>query len=106
MLRFDTEDLMEQVDDFSVFVDELRDYSWRLTNKELLFLECVLLLKKEMVADEGIRMYEELIASAFFEEEVVDRQMCSLEENLKALRHKKDALATITKEDVAKLLEN
>ncbi|MCI72220.1 hypothetical protein A2U01_0093483, partial [Trifolium medium] len=28
MLRFSTEDLMEQVDDFTVFVEELKDYSW------------------------------------------------------------------------------
>ncbi|GAU16273.1 hypothetical protein TSUD_299050 [Trifolium subterraneum] len=39
------------------------------------------------------------------EEDAVDRQICSLEESLKALRHKKATLAAATKEDVAKLLE-
>ncbi|MCI33804.1 hypothetical protein A2U01_0055022, partial [Trifolium medium] len=34
MLRFSTEELMEQVNDFTIFVEELKDYSWRLTKKE------------------------------------------------------------------------
>jgi hypothetical protein len=31
MLGYDTEDLLDQVEEFKIFVDELKDYSWRLT---------------------------------------------------------------------------
>jgi hypothetical protein len=38
MLEYDTEELMDNVEDFKTFVDELSDYSWRLTDKEKTFL--------------------------------------------------------------------
>ncbi|MCH97517.1 hypothetical protein A2U01_0018512 [Trifolium medium] len=101
MLHFSTEDLMEQVNDFTVFVEELKDYTWRLTNKESLFLECVLRFQKELAADvpfihlveeaeychkevvaavfnqtwlvkEGMRVQEEILAISFNEEEKID----------------------------------
>jgi hypothetical protein len=34
MLGYETEELMDQVEEFKTFVYELRDYSWRLTEKE------------------------------------------------------------------------
>ncbi|MCI36430.1 hypothetical protein A2U01_0057653, partial [Trifolium medium] len=51
MLRFETDELMGQVDDFSEFVKELNDYSWRLDKKESLFLGRVLRLHKGLTAD-------------------------------------------------------
>ncbi|MCI62077.1 hypothetical protein A2U01_0083334, partial [Trifolium medium] len=37
--------------DFSEFVKELKDYSWRLNKDEKRFMDCVLRLHKELVAD-------------------------------------------------------
>jgi hypothetical protein len=45
LLRHDIDDLIDQVDDFSEFAEELRSASWRLTNAELHFLERVMHLK-------------------------------------------------------------
>jgi hypothetical protein len=42
MLGYDTNDLLDQVEEFKTFVDELKDYSWRLTEKEIAFLEQVM----------------------------------------------------------------
>ncbi|MCI54042.1 hypothetical protein A2U01_0075289, partial [Trifolium medium] len=49
--RFETDELMDQVDDFSEFVKELHDYSWRLDRKESFFLVRVLRLQKGLTAD-------------------------------------------------------
>jgi hypothetical protein len=51
MLDYDTEELMDQVEEFKTFVDELNDYSWRLTDKEKVFLELALELQKRLVKD-------------------------------------------------------
>ncbi|MCI49929.1 hypothetical protein A2U01_0071173, partial [Trifolium medium] len=51
MLRFETDELMVQVDDFSEFVTELHDYSWRLDRKESLFLARMLRLQRGLTAD-------------------------------------------------------
>jgi GTPase involved in cell partitioning and DNA repair len=51
MLGYDTDDLMDQVEDFSTMVQELKDYSWRLTKKETAFLEVALELQKKLVFD-------------------------------------------------------
>jgi hypothetical protein len=39
LLGYETEELMDQVEEFKAFVDELKDYSWRLTKKETAFLD-------------------------------------------------------------------
>ncbi|MCI76174.1 hypothetical protein A2U01_0097443, partial [Trifolium medium] len=41
MLKLDVDELLDQMDDFTEFVNALRGYSWRLTKKESVFLECV-----------------------------------------------------------------
>ncbi|MCH87772.1 hypothetical protein A2U01_0008650 [Trifolium medium] len=108
MMRFSTEDLMEQVDDFTTFVEELKDYSWRLSKKESFFLERVLRFQKELVIDvpfiqlveeaedchmevvvalfdqtwlikESMRVQEEILAISFSEEEIVDGRIETLE---------------------------
>ncbi|MCI78339.1 hypothetical protein A2U01_0099609, partial [Trifolium medium] len=42
MLRYDIDELLDQVNDFTIFAEDLRDSSWRLTNKELRFMEAVM----------------------------------------------------------------
>ncbi|MCI91768.1 hypothetical protein A2U01_0113063, partial [Trifolium medium] len=51
MLRFETDELMDQADDFSEFVKELNDYSRRLDKKESIFQGRVLRLQKGLTAD-------------------------------------------------------
>jgi predicted nucleic acid-binding protein len=51
LLGFNTEDLLDQVDEFKNYVDELKDYSWRLIEKETAFLEIALELQKMMLKD-------------------------------------------------------
>jgi hypothetical protein len=62
MLGYDTEDLLDQVEEFKTFVDELKDYSWRLTEKETAFLELALELQKRMVKDTAFIQTVENIA--------------------------------------------
>ncbi|MCI49503.1 hypothetical protein A2U01_0070747, partial [Trifolium medium] len=42
LLHYDMDDLLDQVNDFTVFAEDLQAYSWRLTNKELRFMEAVM----------------------------------------------------------------
>ncbi|MCI91348.1 hypothetical protein A2U01_0112642, partial [Trifolium medium] len=51
MLKFDIDELLNQVDDFTEFVNALKDYSWRLTKKESVFLERILYFQKKLSAD-------------------------------------------------------
>ncbi|MCI67954.1 hypothetical protein A2U01_0089213, partial [Trifolium medium] len=39
LLRYDVDDLFDQVNDFTIFAEDLRASFWRLTNKELRFME-------------------------------------------------------------------
>ncbi|PNX82435.1 hypothetical protein L195_g038464 [Trifolium pratense] len=51
MLCIDTEELIENFDDFSEFVKELNDYAWRLNKEEKRFLDSVLRLQKGLTSD-------------------------------------------------------
>ncbi|MCI67384.1 hypothetical protein A2U01_0088643, partial [Trifolium medium] len=51
LLRHDVDDLLNQVDDFTTFAEDLGASSWRLTNKELRFMEAVLHLQGELASD-------------------------------------------------------
>jgi hypothetical protein len=46
LLGYDTEDLLDQVEEFKTSVDKLKDYSWRLTEKEAAFLEIALSFRR------------------------------------------------------------
>ncbi|MCI83499.1 hypothetical protein A2U01_0104775, partial [Trifolium medium] len=39
MLRYDVDELLDQVNNFTTFAEDIRASSWRLTNKELRFME-------------------------------------------------------------------
>jgi GTPase involved in cell partitioning and DNA repair len=62
MLEFNTEELMDQVEDFKTFVEELKDYSWRLTEKEKAFLELALELHKRFEKDDAFTTTTETIS--------------------------------------------
>ncbi|MCI64802.1 hypothetical protein A2U01_0086060, partial [Trifolium medium] len=51
LLRYDVDDLLEQVSDFTTFTEDLRASSWRLTKKELRFMEAVVHLQGELASD-------------------------------------------------------
>ncbi|MCI80206.1 hypothetical protein A2U01_0101477, partial [Trifolium medium] len=51
MLRYDVDELLDQVNDFTTFAEDLRASSWRLTNKELRFMEAVMHFQGELTSD-------------------------------------------------------
>jgi GTPase involved in cell partitioning and DNA repair len=59
VLRYDTDDLMDQVEDFSSMVKELQDYSWRLTEQERAFLAVVQELAKRLMDDAALTVTTE-----------------------------------------------
>ncbi|MCH91384.1 hypothetical protein A2U01_0012311, partial [Trifolium medium] len=133
MLCMETEELMGHVDDFSEFVKELNDYSWRLNKKESFFLDCVLRFQKGLVADasfistvedveychkevvdvvfnqtelvkETMCVHEEILALCFNEEEKVNGRIEVLQKELKPLLKRKIALQDEIHNDVTKLV--
>jgi cysteinyl-tRNA synthetase len=50
-LEEDIEKLLDNVEDFKTFVDELNDYKWRLPDKEKAFLELALELSRRLEKD-------------------------------------------------------
>jgi chromosome segregation ATPase len=67
MLEYETEELMDQVDDFKTFVDELNDYCWRLTDKEKAFLEVASELQKRLVKDAAFITTTETVSECYVE---------------------------------------
>jgi BMFP domain-containing protein YqiC len=67
MLEYDTEELMDQVEDFKTFVEELKDYSWRLTDKEKAFLELALELHKRLEKDAAFITTTETVSECYVE---------------------------------------
>ncbi|MCI78008.1 hypothetical protein A2U01_0099278, partial [Trifolium medium] len=51
MLRYDVDELLDQVNDFTTFAEDLCASSWRLTNKELCFMEAVMHFQGELTSD-------------------------------------------------------
>ncbi|MCH95798.1 hypothetical protein A2U01_0016780 [Trifolium medium] len=134
MLLKGPEYLLREVESFSSFVDDLRDYSWRLSSHESCFLQRLLRLRTELVDDvplifsaeeadrqhrkvmsalfdqtwfvkESMRMYESNLAAYFHEEENCDAKAIKLRGYLARLEGRKKELQISVKEDVAKLLE-
>jgi chromosome segregation ATPase len=133
MLCYDTDDLMDQIEDFSSMVNELQDYSWRLTEKEHAFLAVVQELAKRLSDDtaffvstenveychkelaealekkieatkERIKSQEEVMALSLSAEEAIDNRIDALESQLRPLVKKKRNLQMDIQYDVAKLI--
>ncbi|MCI41395.1 hypothetical protein A2U01_0062628, partial [Trifolium medium] len=51
LLRHDVDDLLDQVNDFTAFDEDLRASSWRFTNKELRFMEAMMQFQGELVSN-------------------------------------------------------
>jgi hypothetical protein len=83
MLGYETEELMDQVEEFKTFVDELKDYSWRLTEKETAFLELGLELQKRLVKDAAFIQTAENISDYHTEmEEAVKKRIVVTKERI------------------------
>ncbi|PNX56482.1 hypothetical protein L195_g049904, partial [Trifolium pratense] len=133
MLKMGMTDLMENSGDFAEFVNELKDYAWRLNKEERYFLDCVLRLHRELAADasfiiasedvkechkevtealtsqigltkESMKLQEEIVGLCFSEEKRVDEEIDSLKKELKPLLKRKRALQGEIHEDVTKLI--
>ncbi|MCI79974.1 hypothetical protein A2U01_0101245, partial [Trifolium medium] len=50
LLRYDVDDLLDQVNDFTTFAEDLRASSWRLTNKELRFMKAMMHFQGELAS--------------------------------------------------------
>ncbi|KAK2382354.1 hypothetical protein QL285_069898 [Trifolium repens] len=133
MLEFNTEELMDQVEDLKTFVEELKDYSWRLTDKEKAFLELALELHKRLEKDatfitttetvsecyvemgdalekkiaitkESIDLQEESLYLKMSAEEAVENRIELLENKLRPLMKRKRSLQLEIQYDVARLI--
>ncbi|PNX91736.1 hypothetical protein L195_g047870 [Trifolium pratense] len=133
MLTISTEDLMEDFGEFSEFVKELNDYSWRLTKEEKRFLDSVLRLERELkdsasfviavenvkdchsevteavdsqieITKETMGVQEEILGICFNEERRVDDRLLMLNKEMKPLLKRKRALQGEIRDDVTKLI--
>ncbi|KAK2396336.1 hypothetical protein QL285_057993 [Trifolium repens] len=116
MLEYDTEELMDQVEEFKAFVNELNDYSWRLTDKEKVFLELALELQKRLVKDVAFITTTENISECHTEMEdamekriVVTKERIQLQEetlslNMAAEEAVENRVEVDIQYDVAKLI--
>jgi hypothetical protein len=134
LLGYDTEDFLDQVEEFKTFVVELKDYSWRLTDKEIDFLEKVLELQKKMVDNaafiqtaenmeychsevedapskrivvtkERIQVHEEILSLSMSAEDAIDNRINVLEKELRPLVKRKRNSQMDIPYDVAKLIK-
>jgi chromosome segregation ATPase len=133
MLCYDTDDLLDQKDDFAEMVKELQDYSWRLTDSQKEFLAVVQELNKRFLDDgdfiettetvdhcqkelsdalerriemvkEHITSQEKVMAFSLSAEEAIDNRIDELESQLKPLVKRKRNLQMDIQYDVAKLI--
>jgi putative salt-induced outer membrane protein YdiY len=60
-LEEDIEELLDNVEEFKTFVDELNDYKWRLTDDEKAFLELALELSKRTTVFDCYTEFEDAL---------------------------------------------
>ncbi|GAU40158.1 hypothetical protein TSUD_292630 [Trifolium subterraneum] len=134
VLDMEPDDLLQEVAPFSSLVDDLQNQSWRLSPLEAEFLQRLLRLREELVADapfinlveeaevhyhemasgvfdqiwltkESMRMHEGTMAALFNNEEMIDKRAAKLEGEIQRLQEEKRLLQEDIKQDIAKLLE-
>jgi hypothetical protein len=54
-----TDECVEESGTFSALVDELSDYSWRLSPQQFHFLDCLVRLRTKMVVDAPFILFVE-----------------------------------------------
>ncbi|KAK2435061.1 hypothetical protein QL285_020144 [Trifolium repens] len=127
------EDLLDNVEEFQTYVDELNDYKWRLTDEQKVFLELALELSKRLEKDaafiettnavfecyteledtlekkisvtkDSIDLQEESMYLNLSAEEAVENHIEILEKELRPLMKRKRNLQLDIKYDVARLI--
>ncbi|KAK2425512.1 hypothetical protein QL285_035752 [Trifolium repens] len=127
------EDLLDNVEEFRTYVDELNDYKWRLTDEQKVFLELALELssrlekdaafiettnavfdyyteledtleKKISVTKDSIDLQEESLYLNLSAEEAVENRIEVLERELRPLMKRKRNLQLDIEYDVARLV--
>ncbi|PNY05506.1 hypothetical protein L195_g001958 [Trifolium pratense] len=127
--------LLRNIESFSSLVDDLRDYSWRLSRSEAHFLRALLCLRDELVAsapiiasvdgaearyqktrvalfdqarsvEENMRMLETSLSAYFHDEDACDARISELRTELTALEERKLDIQNGVREDIGNLLEH
>jgi chromosome segregation ATPase len=127
------EDLLDNVEEFQTYVDELNDYEWRLTDEQKVFLELALELSKRLEKDaafiettnavfecyteledtlekkisvtkDSIDLQEESLYLNLSAEEAVENRIEILEKELRPLMKRKRNLQLDIEYDVARLI--
>ncbi|KAK2443461.1 hypothetical protein QL285_014564 [Trifolium repens] len=127
------EDLLDNVEEFQTYVDELNDYEWRLTDEHKVFLELALELSKRLEKDaafiettnavfecyteledtlekkisvtkDSIDLQEESLYLNLSAEEAVENRIEILEKELRPLMKRKRNLQLDIEYDVARLI--
>ncbi|KAK2382378.1 hypothetical protein QL285_069918 [Trifolium repens] len=129
----DIEELLDTVEEFTTYVEELNDYKWRLTDEQKVFLELALELsrrlekdaafietittvfdcyieledtldKKISVTKDSINLQEESLYLNMSAEEAVENRIEILEKELRPLMKRKRNLQLDIEYDVARLI--
>jgi uncharacterized protein YoxC len=129
----DIEELLDTVEEFKTYFDELNEYKWRLTDKEKVFLELALELSRRLEKDaafiettttvfdcytelgdvledkisvtkNSIDLQEESLYLNMSAEEAVENRIEVLEKELRPLMKRKRKLQLDIKYDVARLI--
>jgi hypothetical protein len=83
MLEYDIEELMVNVEDFKTFVDELNDYSWRLTDKEKTFFGLASKLYKRFWKDAAFITTTETVFDCYTEmEDALGKKIVVTKDNI------------------------
>ncbi|KAK2444653.1 hypothetical protein QL285_015663 [Trifolium repens] len=127
------EDILDNVEEFQTYVDELNDYKWRLTDEQKVFLELALELSKRLEKDaafiettnavfecyseledtlekkisvtkDNIDLQEESLYLNLSAEEAVENRIEILEKELRPLMKRKRNLQLDIEYDVARLI--
>ena len=82
-LEEDIEELMDNVEEFKTFVDELKDYKWRLTEDEKAFLELALELSKRLEKDATFIETTTTVFDCYTEmEEALEQKIAATKDNI------------------------
>ncbi|KAK2389023.1 hypothetical protein QL285_062653 [Trifolium repens] len=79
----DIDELMDNVEEFTTFVDELKDYNWRLTEDEKAFLELALELSKRLEKDAAFIETTTTVFDCYTEmEEALEQKIAATKDNI------------------------
>ncbi|KAK2356111.1 hypothetical protein QL285_093466 [Trifolium repens] len=82
-LEEDIEELLDNVEEFKTFVDELNDYKWRLTDDEKAFLELVLELSKRLEKDAAFIETTTTVFDCYTEfEDALEQKIAATKDNI------------------------